>query len=165
MSDIKIRIGNLTDEEMEKLRAEKPKQALDDPHIRKIIESISKGETPNDFLSQLGHPYIPRHSPILDILKEERQRTAQLQQPPSGKKQKLAREDQITKERCQTAAKLLWKDNPGLTIADVAKHPNVYNTDITGGRRYDLRTVRDWVAEVFPKHQKKQVGRPPKKLK
>ena len=81
------------------------------------------------------------------------------------KKEAKPRIEVITKERCQTVAKILWRSHPDMTIVDVACHELIYNLDITGGKNFDLRTVRDWVAEVFPKGKKKQVGRPRKKQK
>jgi hypothetical protein len=75
----------------------------------------------------------------------------------------VPREEMLTRARCQAVAKLLWAENPNMTIAEVARHPKVFNTEITGGKRYVMRTVQDWVAAVFPENQKKQVGRPRKK--
>jgi len=81
---------------------------------------------------------------------------------PPKKTEKAPRAEQLAKARCQTAAKLLWKANPHLTITAVAKHESVCSPEITGGGTYVFSTIRDWVSEVYPKSEKPKVGRPRK---
>jgi len=163
MTSIKIR--GLTEEELKKLEAEKRSPRLDDAAIQKVVDQVASGDSDSFAQRILSRPpgsgFLCPEPALPEILRDSQSPP----QPAPEKKTKMARNDQITKERCQTAAKLLWKDNPGLTIAEAARHSHVYNMEITGARSYDLRTVRDWVAEVFPKNQKKQIGRPRKKLK
>jgi len=167
MTNNKISIPGLTEEDMKKHPIRETAKTVEEMMIQKTLDEMVSGKR-DDFAKKIMYtppgqiPFSALRPDIREILRDSMRPHPQ---GPSGKKQKLARDDQLTRERCQTAAKLLWKENPDLLIADVAQHPNVYNVDITGGRSYDLRTVRDWVAEVFPKGQKKQIGRPRKKLK
>jgi hypothetical protein len=82
-------------------------------------------------------------------------------------KERLPRNEQLAKERCQAVARLLWAQDSTITISAMSEHSSVYNLDITGGQRYKQSTVYTWVAEAFPKNQEKQIGRPrrPKKDK
>jgi hypothetical protein len=67
-----------------------------------------------------------------------------VQAPPP---QKL-RAEQLAKDRCQTVAKLLWQQNPNLTIAELTRHPLIRDKEIAGGQFYEPRTVYDWIAEI-----------------
>ena len=84
-----------------------------------------------------------------------------VQTPPP---QKL-RAEQLAKDRCQTIAKMLWKQNPNITIAELTRHPMIRDKDLGGGQFYEPRTVYDWIAEIKNHPQKNKRGRPRKSLK
>jgi hypothetical protein len=75
------------------------------------------------------------------------------------------RAEQLAKDRCQTVAKLLWQQNPNLTIAELTRHPLIRDKEIAGGQFYEPRTVYDWIAEIKNHPQKNKRGRPRKPLK
>jgi hypothetical protein len=83
-----------------------------------------------------------------------------VQAPPP---QKL-RAEQLAKDRCQTIAKMLWKQNPSLTIAELTRHPMIRDKELGGGQFYEPRTVYDWIAEIKNHPQKNKRGRPRKSL-
>lgn len=85
--------------------------------------------------------------------------------PAPARKEPSLRQEQIVRERCQTVARLLWKQNPAYTTAELSEHPDIFNLDVTGGKRYQPRTVYDWIAEVDPRAQKEKIGRPAKRRK
>ena len=75
------------------------------------------------------------------------------------------RAEQLAKDRCQTIAKMLWKQNPSLTIAELTRHPMIRDKELGGGQFYEPRTVYDWIAEIKNHPQKNKRGRPCKSLK
>lgn len=75
------------------------------------------------------------------------------------------RAEQLAKDRCQTIAKMLWKENPNLTIGALTRHPMIRDKDLGGAQFYEARTVYDWIAEIKNHPQKNKRGRPRKSLK
>lgn len=71
-------------------------------------------------------------------------------------KSKKPRKNQIDKIECQKIMERLWEENPNLTIAYVANHPEVsYYKKIYTGKN----TLRNWAREVDPRDGDKR-GRP-----
>lgn len=74
------------------------------------------------------------------------------------KKGTQQRPSQIHKERCRAAAKELWKENPEITIADMAVRDEI--TEACDGKLYIEKTIRDWIKDLCPD---RSPGRRPKK--
>lgn len=81
------------------------------------------------------------------------------------KKEPMPRTMQMAKERCQALAKYLWNQHPDMTQEDMARHEAIYNLTITDGKRYEIETVKEWVAKVDPRPAEKKRGRPRKAKK
>jgi hypothetical protein len=80
-------------------------------------------------------------------------------------KEAMPRAMQFAKERCQTMAKYLWHKHPDMTQDEMARHEAIYNLSITDGKRYEIETVRKWIAKVDPRPAEKKRGRPRKAKK
>jgi hypothetical protein len=80
-------------------------------------------------------------------------------------KEAMPRAMQFAKERCQTMAKYLWHKHPEMTQVEMAQHEAIYNLSITDGKRYEIDTIKDWIAEVDPRPAEKKRGRPRKAKK
>lgn len=68
-------------------------------------------------------------------------------------------ESQQDKRDCQAIAAELWKECPGLTQADLLKHPRIkpYTQKWTG-----QNTIPSWLSTVDPRPKKSRKGRPRK---
>lgn len=60
------------------------------------------------------------------------------------------RESEIMKERCQAIAALKWRDNPNISITDLANDPDIKLFGYNNGS-YTIRTVKLWLSEVDPR--------------
>ena len=81
------------------------------------------------------------------------------------KKESNPRTMQLAKARCQAVAKYLWKLSPDMTQAEMAQHEAIYNIGITEGKRYEMDTIKKWIAEVDQRPAEKKRGRPRKNMK
>lgn len=68
----------------------------------------------------------------------------------------------LAKIVCKQIARVIWKDQPDLTIAAMAKHDLVLKYG--GGQHYTEEVVRRWVKEVAPAAVSAKRGRPKKKI-
>ncbi|MBY0280638.1 MAG: hypothetical protein K2W94_00565 [Alphaproteobacteria bacterium] len=69
----------------------------------------------------------------------------------------------IYKEKVQVAAKILWEQNPTMTIEAIKKHR--YIQEFAGGKQYSGKnTLRDWISEVDPRLKAEKTGRPFSKI-
>jgi hypothetical protein len=80
-------------------------------------------------------------------------------------KETMPRAMQFAKARCQAMAKYLWHTHPDMTREEMARHEAVYNLSITEGKRYEIETVKKWIAKVDPRPPEKKRGRPRKAKK
>lgn len=80
-------------------------------------------------------------------------------------KEAMPRAMQFAKARCQAMAKYLWHLHPNMTREEMARHEAVYNLSITEGKRYEIETVKKWIAKVDPRPPEKKRGRPRKAKK
>jgi hypothetical protein len=71
------------------------------------------------------------------------------------------RDNQIARIASQQIARVLWRDEPGTTIAAMVKDDRVQRYG--GARFYADETVRRWVQEVAPAEVSAKKGRPKKK--
>jgi hypothetical protein len=71
------------------------------------------------------------------------------------------RPNQRAKIACQQIALNLWKLDPELTIAAIAKNEIILTYG--GAQPYDFETVRDWISEVASEEVSSKRGRPKKK--
>lgn len=65
-------------------------------------------------------------------------------------RQPAPRESQIIKERCQAIAALKWRDNPNISITELANDPDIKLFGYSNGS-YTIRTVMLWLSEVDPR--------------
>lgn len=71
------------------------------------------------------------------------------------------RSPQLAKIVCKQLAKVIWKDNPEMTIAAMCKHELI--SKYGGGQYFSDDVVRRWVKEVAPAEVSAKKGRPRKK--
>lgn len=94
-----------------------------------------------------------------EIEEAERRYLSHMPAPPvTGPK---LRPDQEDKAKCQQIAHELWAKHPDMTIADMAKRPEIL---IEGnGKAYKGKnTLRNWLKEVAPASVRNRRGRPKK---
>jgi len=85
--------------------------------------------------------------------------------PAPTKKESMPRAMQMAKERCQAVAKYLWQLQPNMNQMEMAQHEAIYNLSITDGKRYEIDTIKGWIADVDPRPAEKKRGRPRKAKK
>lgn len=162
--EILIDASNMTLARMErylwqrKERLENNQKSPQDGVLEFLAEMIRFQQNEEDWLEGKAQPSDDIHASIAAM----HQKLETIEASLKPKKERAPRQDQLAKARCQAVAKYLWQANPEMTIADVASHEAVYNLSITNGKRYEARTVRDWVAEVDPRAPEKKIGRPRK---
>lgn len=71
------------------------------------------------------------------------------------------RDNQLAKAECQAIARLLWDQNPDLTIADIIRHKAI--REFTKASHYSEKARHRWVSEVDTRPPEEKVGRPTKK--
>lgn len=80
----------------------------------------------------------------------------------AGEDQSAVRPSTVAKVACQQIARSLWKESPGMTIADMVKQPLLQQYG--GAAVYTPATVREWLSAVAPPDVKNKRGRPRKKI-
>jgi hypothetical protein len=82
--------------------------------------------------------------------------------PGSESDDATIRPSTMAKLICQQIARVLWKDHPAMTIADMVKHSMIQQYG--GAANYTGSTVREWLSAVAPAEVKNKRGRPRKKM-
>lgn len=78
----------------------------------------------------------------------------------NGESKRRTSRSTADKAAVQTAARILWQENPELTYGQVAEHPHV--ALLANGNDYNLDTIIDWLSEMPDSPRKGQRGRPRK---
>lgn len=72
-----------------------------------------------------------------------------------------ARPVQRVKISCQQIAQALWKEDPNITVPNMARRDEIKR--LGGAASFTEEVVRDWLGDVAPETVPRKPGRPPKK--
>jgi hypothetical protein len=136
-------------------RAEQGKKSLQDSFLEMLFQ----------LMQSMDDEHADGMSSQDDVRQELRiisNRLDALERKMPKPKEPTPRAMQFAKVRCQAMAKYLWQVHPEMTQVEMAQHDAIYNLSITDGKRYEIDTIKSWIADVDPRLPEKKRGRPRK---